>query len=170
MVTLHEVPLDEGEWAGLRGLFSEVADSFAQLHSVVWELVDPVLLELCRLRMAGLLGFKSGLALRSDPARRAGLTEDRIGALPSWPTSSLFSERERAALAMTEQFVIDPNGVDDALAARLLEHMDATEVYTFVNALWAVEALQRASLTLGLAAARPEQGWPGITPSAGNSQ
>ena len=46
--------------------------------------VDPVLVELCRLRMAKLLGSTLDLSLRWRPAREAGLTEARIALLADY--------------------------------------------------------------------------------------
>ena len=46
-----------------------------------WDAVDPVLLELCRLRVAMLLGCAEELAARTPAAVAAGLDEDTIAVL-----------------------------------------------------------------------------------------
>ena len=48
------------------------------------ERLDPVLIELCRLRMATLLGSKLDLSLRYKPALEAGLTEAKVAELASY--------------------------------------------------------------------------------------
>src|ERR1700730_879421 len=85
---LRAAPTD---WDAIGALLPRAATAVADLHRTVWTLADPVLLELSRLRLATLLGFEAGLRLRSDRASAAGLGEDKIAALASWPTSPRFS-------------------------------------------------------------------------------
>ena len=70
------------------------------------ERVDPVLIELCRLRMATLLGSKLDLSLRYKPATEAGLTEEKVRELSSYYKSPLFTERERRCIDFAEQFAL----------------------------------------------------------------
>jgi alkylhydroperoxidase family enzyme len=122
----------------------------ANFVAAAWEETDPVVLELARLRIATLLGAKGELARRTPSARDAGVTEAKIGALPSWPTSPLFDARERACLAFAEQFVMDANGVTDEQVADVTEHLGAGPCYAFVQAVSVLETFQRACLTLGI--------------------
>ena len=118
--------------------------------AAAWEETDPVVLELARLRIATLLGANGELARRTAAARDAGLTEAKIDALPSWPSSPLFDARERACVALTEQFVMDANGVTDEQVADVTEHLGAEGCYAFVQAVSVLETFQRACLTLGI--------------------
>lgn len=126
---------------------------FGALAGVVvaaWDETDPVLLELCRLRMATMLTYPAEQARRTGRAAAAGLDEAKLAALPSWPTSPRFDARERACLALAEQFVIDANGVTDELVADVTAHLGPSGCYAFVQALSVVETFQRACLTLGI--------------------
>ncbi len=67
-------------------------------------------------------------------ARKAGVPEDQINALELWTTSSLFTPRERAALAITEAIVTC--SVDDAT------HADAA---SFFNSAEMIELVMTAS-------------------------
>lgn len=128
-------------------------DAFGALSDVVaaaWDGTDPVLLELCRLRMATLLGFRAEQARRTARARAAGLDERKLAELARWPSSPRFDARERACLTLAEQFVIDANGVTDAHVADVTNHLGAEGCYAFVQALSVVETFQRACLTLGI--------------------
>jgi alkylhydroperoxidase family enzyme len=128
-------------------------DAFAPLSDVVaaaWDETDPVLLELCRLRMATLLGFPAEQARRTLRARAAGLDEAKVAELSAWPTSPRFTARERACLALAEQFVIDANGVTDEHVAGVADHLGPEGCYAFVQALSVLETFQRACLTLGI--------------------
>ena len=157
---LPDLPPGPTDWDRVAALFPGAFEAVANLQRALWAAFDPVVLELCRLRTAQLLGFEAGLAVRSDAARQAGLGEDRIAALGSWPTSPLFSDAERACLALTEQFVMDANGVTDELVDAVLAHYSAADVHTLVNAVSAFETFQRGCLTLGLASS-PEADWLG---------
>jgi len=158
MTWLPDLPPEGTDWERLSALFPAAFEAVEGLHKAVWAAVDPVLVELARLRIATLLGFEAGLVVRSQPARDAGLGEDKIAELASWPTSPLFSPRERACLALAEQFVIDVNGVTDRHIDDVLEHLPSGECYAYVNALSALENLQRACLTLGVTTS-PETEW-----------
>ena len=70
--------------------------------------------------------------------------------LAAWPTSPRFSARERACLALTEQFVMDANGVTDEQVAAVTEHLGGPGCYAFVQAISVLETFQRACLTLGI--------------------
>ncbi len=108
--------------------------------------MDPLLLELCRLRIASLLGCPAELASRTPAAVAAGLDEARVVVLSQWPTSPLFGSRERACLAFAEQFVIDVAGLDDATAGAVRDALGEEGLVDFVNALLVVEQRQRLRL------------------------
>lgn len=60
------------------------------------------LIELVKMRASQVNGCAFCLDLHSKDARRAGETEQRLYLLSAWSESSLYSERERAALAWTD--------------------------------------------------------------------
>lgn len=125
-------------------------DALGRAVVAAWDTTDPVLLELCRLRTATLLDFPAETARRTARAAAAGLTDDTVAELPRWPTSPSFGDRERACLALAEQFVIDANGVTDELVADVTEHLGPEGCYAFVQALSMVETFLRACLALGI--------------------
>lgn len=158
MTWLPDLPEGGTDWERLSAFFPGAFDAVEELQRAVWAAVDPVLIELARLRIATLLGFEAGLAVRSQQARDAGLGEDKIAELSSWPTSRLFSARERSCIALAEQFVMDVNSITDRQVDDVLEHLSSGECYAYVNALSAFENLQRACLTLGVTTS-PETAW-----------
>jgi alkylhydroperoxidase family enzyme len=102
--------------------------------------VDPVTLELCRLRIATLIGSESDLAAR-DP--RAGLDETLVDELRSWPTSARFSDAQRAILGFAEQYTLDANEVTDEQAGDLHQFFTAAELTTLTIAIAVFDALAR---------------------------
>lgn len=111
---------------------------------------DPLLLELCRLRMAQLLGLDAAALARHPAALRAGLDDARVADLPRWPTSPLFAARERAALAFAEQWLLDPGAMRDEECAALRAAIGETGCAAFTMGLALVEATLRLELALGL--------------------
>jgi alkylhydroperoxidase family enzyme len=138
------------DWNELAALSRASVEQFAALHQVIDDNVDPVIVELCRLRIAALIGARAHLALRRPQAAAAGLTEAKIDALARWPESPLFSAAERACLALAEQFCMGAFTVTDADVNAVLEHLDADECYALVNGLWVMEALARMTVVMGV--------------------
>jgi alkylhydroperoxidase family enzyme len=153
MTWLAGVPEGDTDWDRLASLRPEAFDALAAVVGAAWQDTDPVLLELARLRIATLLGNTAESALRSATASEAGLSKTQLEQLAAWPTSPQFTARERACLALTEQFVMDANGVTDAQVAEVTEHLGAAGCYAFVEAVSVLETFQRACLTLGIRSA-----------------
>lgn len=150
MTWLPGTPEGDTDWDRLASLRPEAFDALASVVAAAWQDTDPVLLELARLRIATLLRNTGELTRRTTMASEAGPSETQVAELPSWPTSSEFSARERACLALTEQFVMDANGVTDSQVAEVTEHLGPAGCYAFVEAVSVLETFQRACLTLGI--------------------
>jgi len=118
------------------GLRPALAAAHERLLATIWAgSVSAVTLELCRLRMATLLGSAAALVERSSAAMNAGLTEERIGRLPRWPTDPSFTAEERVCIGFVEQFVIDHQQISDDDVHTLTELLTAEGVVTFTTAL-----------------------------------
>ena len=151
------------DWNELAALAPESVDQFVALHKVIDDSVDPVIIELCRLRIAGLVGASAHLSLRRPKAAAAGLTEAKIAELARWPESPLFSAGERACLALAEQFCMGAYTVTEADVATVLEHLSADECYALVNGIWVMEALARMTVVMGV---DPDPYALGLVPAA----
>jgi len=135
------------------GLRPELYEQYREFAELFWRLrvVDPVLLELCRLRVAALLGCARELELRRPEAAGAGLGEKKIAALDDWRRSSVFSPVERACLAFAEKFVLEPHGLSDEDAAAVSAHLSAAEMVAFTEALALFDGFARFQILLGVA-------------------
>src|SRR5262249_18263905 len=147
---LPGLPAGDSDWARLAACSPDAAAALTDLVAAAWAETDPVLLELARMRIATLLGNRAELTPRTTLAHDAGVAEAKVAALPEWPTSPLFDARERACVALTEQFVMDANGVTDEQVADVTEHLGSEGCYAFVQAISVLETFQRACLTLGI--------------------
>lgn len=135
---------------GVFGQRPDLYEPYRAFADLFWQrrLVDPVVLELCRLRVAQLLGCESEQAVRHRVALDAGLTEQHVERLSDWPTAAGFTEAQRAALAFAEQFVIDSHGIDQAMRDGLEEHFTLPEVVALTEALVVFDGFTRFRLLL----------------------
>jgi alkylhydroperoxidase family enzyme len=142
----------------------ELQPFFREFVGRVWAdgLVEPDLLELCRLAIARVHGCESDLALRYQAACDAGLSEEKVAALPYWRTSEHFSERERHCLALAEQFTLDPHGVDDESFGRVASDLGPQGTVALVYSLAVFDGLARLRAILGV---EPEAAAPVVMPT-----
>jgi alkylhydroperoxidase family enzyme len=106
-------------------------------------LVDPVLLELCRLRIAQLHGADHPLSIRTPEAQAAGLDEAKLARLDAWWKEPGFSELERSALRFAEQFVLDAKGMSDEEARPVVAALGDAGTVAFVEALAIFDGFSR---------------------------
>jgi alkylhydroperoxidase family enzyme len=105
-------------------------DAFAAFEKVMVSArasVDPDLYTLARTRIATLLGVAGEAP-----------SDEKLRALPKWPTSPLFSERDRACLAFAEQFVLDVSAVTAEQRAALASALGAGAA-AFGQMLYAID-------------------------------
>ena len=126
-----------------------VAASLAAAHVAAWAVVDPVVLELCRLRLAQLFGDTAESARRTPAALAAGLDESMVRELPAWPGSPRFGPRERACLAFCEQFFVDVANVTTNETEAISAELGVQGLADFVSALLVIEQRLRLRLAWG---------------------
>jgi alkylhydroperoxidase family enzyme len=132
------------------GLCPELYADYRTFLSHCWShsQIDPIVLELCSVRVAHLVGCEADGVVRHC----AALDERKISALSAWPTSPLFSACERACLSFAEQFVMDPHGISDAQAAEVSAHLGPAGLVGLTEALALFEGFARFRLILGVEA------------------
>ena len=120
-------------------------------HAASIARVDPVILEICRLRMAAVLGSSFSLALRYQPAVAAGLDEQKIAALPQYADSPLFSALERRCIEFAEFFALQSSAIGDEDVAALQEAMGTEPMIYFLKALSVMDQVQRSTVAFDMA-------------------
>ena len=63
---------------------------------------------------------------------KENIDEQTLAALRDWRASEHFSDREKAALELTEEIVADDRDVSDACFARVREHFSEADVLELV--------------------------------------
>jgi alkylhydroperoxidase family enzyme len=121
----------------------DVREALKQAHDAAWKATEPRTLELARLLVALLLHCDA-----EHEARTPGIeiSDSIIKEIPRWPTSPVFTDTERAALAFTEQFVTDVASLSDQTAEALRGHLADAGLNNFTRSLLVVE--QRIRLRL----------------------
>jgi alkylhydroperoxidase family enzyme len=149
-VSVGDDPFSAASRSAVLGLRPELAAAHGALLDTIWQQVDPVLLELCRLRMAKLLGATAAMGERSPEAVAAGLTEDLVERLPRWPHDPAFTDAQRAALAFAEQLVIDHHGTTDEQIGALTAALGPEGVIALTTALGVWDNQHRLDRALGV--------------------
>lgn len=109
--------------------------------------LDPVLLELVQIRASQLNRCAYCIDYHAGDARRAGEREDRIDQLGGWQESSLYTARERAALALAEAVTLLPGGVPDAVYEEAARHFAEPELAQLIALVFTVNVWNRMNVT-----------------------
>jgi len=127
--------------------------AWREFASLFWEkrLVDPVILELCRLRIAQLHEARFPLSTRMREAREAGLDEAKLAALTEWWRSPGFSDLERSCLRFAEQFAMDAQAIGDDEAKPVIAALGDAGTVAFIEALALFDGFSRFCRMLGVA-------------------
>jgi len=112
--------------------------------------LDPKLRELGQMRAGFLCESQFVFSQHCKAARDAGLSEEKIAAVPAWTTASVFSPVERAVLAYTDELVLQLGRVQDATFAALKAQLSDEEILelTYVTGLYFMHAVMTRALKL----------------------
>ncbi|MFC5525197.1 carboxymuconolactone decarboxylase family protein [Rhodanobacter ginsengisoli] len=116
--------------------------------------LEPALIELVLMRVSQINGCAYCLDMHSKDARAAGETEQRLYVLQAWRETTLFSERERIALAWAEELteLTSREAVSDALYEQARQHFDEAalvDLSLLVGVINSFNRLNIAARTVG---------------------
>jgi 4-carboxymuconolactone decarboxylase len=128
--------------------YGALEEATARLHRV------PERLKLlAELKAATLTSCEYCIDIGSQIARRAGLSDEELLALPRYRDSELFSDLEKLAIDYAVGMSRTPVAVSDALFGQLREHFDEAQLVELTNVI-AVENMRgRFNLALGIGSA-----------------
>ncbi|MET8140090.1 carboxymuconolactone decarboxylase family protein [Sphaerisporangium sp. NPDC005288] len=110
--------------------------------------LEAPLLELVRIRASQINGCAFCVDMHTIDARAAGEREQRIYALTVWHETPFFTDRERAALELTEAITLLPqSGVGDEVYARAAEQFGEEELSKLIWAIIMINAWNRIGVT-----------------------
>ncbi|WP_184726212.1 carboxymuconolactone decarboxylase family protein [Saccharopolyspora phatthalungensis] len=107
----------------------------------------PDLLELIKIRASQLNGCAFCLDMHTRDARKLGMGEQRLDLLAAWRETDLYSEQERAALALTEAITNLPGGVPDDVWEEAAEAFSEEQLSVVVWAATVINTWNRLGVT-----------------------
>ena len=106
------------------------------------------LVELVEIRASQINGCAFCLDMHWKDARAAGESEERLYMLPTWREATVYSPRERAALALTEAVTrIAEGGVPDAVYDEARRHFSDAELVNLTLAIVTINGWNRLGVT-----------------------
>jgi AhpD family alkylhydroperoxidase len=135
----------------LKTLAPRVYQAMLALDAAAGEGLEPDLKELVRVRASQLNGCVYCIDMHSTDARAGGESEQRLYALPAWPEAPYYTERERAAFALTDAMTLlssshVPDQVYDRAAACFTEH----DLAQLISLILTINAWNRIAVTTRL--------------------
>jgi AhpD family alkylhydroperoxidase len=119
--------------------------------------IEPGLLELVRLLASRINGCSFCLDLHGRDARAGGESDERIEAVTEWRTSPLYTERERAALALTEAItLVSTSEVPDDVYRRAAAAFDDEQLAALIWAATVINAYNRIAVTTRMTSPAPQ--------------
>jgi AhpD family alkylhydroperoxidase len=141
----------------LKRITPDVSGAMGALHAAAVSAaqdakVEPELLELVRIRASQINGCAFCLDMHTKDARAQGESEQRIYALNAWRETPFFTERERAALALTEAVTLVHDGhVPHAVYAEAAAVFDEAQIAALIWATTVINAYNRIAIATRMA-------------------
>ncbi|KOG76331.1 MULTISPECIES: carboxymuconolactone decarboxylase family protein [Streptomyces] len=151
--TRHHAPADlapeEPQRISVSQLLPDVYKAMVRLDIAARQGLDPVLVELVKIRASQLNQCAFCLDMHSKDALAAGESAERIVQLSAWRESRHFyTEKELAALALTEAVtVLTDDYVPDEVYAKAAGHFEEKELAQLIAAITVINAWNRFGVT-----------------------
>ena len=105
--------------------------------------------ELIKTRASQINGCAYCIQMHTKAAQENGETTERLFALSAWRESPLFTEKERAVLALTEEVtLISDHGVSDRVYRRVSEHFNEEQIAQIIMAITTINAWNRIAIAI----------------------
>jgi AhpD family alkylhydroperoxidase len=108
--------------------------------------------ELVRLRASQINGCGYCTDMHTKDARAAGETEQRLSLVPAWRDATVFSDAERAALALAEEgtrLADAATGVSDDTWQAARKHFDDEQLAALITVIAVINAWNRFNIIAG---------------------
>lgn len=109
--------------------------------------LDKLLIDLIKIRASQLNGCAYCIQMHTEDARSLGETEQRLYALSAWKESPLFSEQERAVLALTDEVTqISNQAVTEQTYQNCQQYLSAHEIAQCIMQITQINSWNRIAL------------------------
>lgn len=109
--------------------------------------LTPIHKELIKIRASQINGCAFCINMHTKDARKAGETEQRIYLLNAWRETDLFSEEEKAILALTEEVTNIQKHVSDETYQKAAGLFDETYLAQIIMAIVTINSWNRLAIT-----------------------
>jgi AhpD family alkylhydroperoxidase len=118
-------------------------------HAVDAAGLEPLLLELVKMRASQINGCAYCLDMHSKDARALGESEQRLHLLAAWREAPCYDSRERAALAWCEDLtLISKQGAPDTVYEKLEQTFSPEEIVALTLAIVAINGWNRLAISM----------------------
>jgi AhpD family alkylhydroperoxidase len=131
----------------------EVYQALLALTNAAAKDIDPDLAELIKIRVSQINGCAFCLDMHSNDARKRGIGEQKLTLVSAWEEAAgLFTERERAALALAEEIteLTGRGHVSDEVYYRAAAVFSERELGQVIAAAMTINAWNRIGITTRL--------------------
>ncbi len=113
--------------------------------------LETSLKELIKIRASQINGCAYCIQMHTEQARAQGETEQRIYALSAWKESPLFSEKERAILALTDEVTqISIQGLTKETYEKALKELGENKLAQSIMQIVAINAWNRIAVSTSM--------------------
>jgi len=113
--------------------------------------LDHNLYELIKLRASQINGCSYCVDMHASDLRNMGETEQRLNLIVVWREAPTFTEKERAALALTEAVtLISEGGVPEDVFDEVRKHFSESEFVALIMAINAINCWNRLAIATGM--------------------
>jgi AhpD family alkylhydroperoxidase len=128
----------------------ELLDAMMALSAAAAKDVDPELGELIKIRASQINRCAFCLDMHTRDARKLGVSEQKLDVIAAWEEAGeLFSDRERAALALTEAIThVTDAGVPDDIYAAAADAFTERELAQVIAMAVTINAWNRINVTV----------------------
>jgi AhpD family alkylhydroperoxidase len=132
----------------LTELNPEAYRHLTQMEALIGRNVDPTLYHLIKLRASQINGCAFCLQMHTAEALKHGETPERMTSLDAWEESPLYTDKERAALAWTEELtLIADTGASSEAYEELKAHFTSEEIGWLIFAIVQINAWNRIAIS-----------------------
>ena len=132
----------------LTQLNPEAYRHLTELETLIARHVEPTLYHLIKLRASQINGCAFCLGMHTDQALHHGERAERVVSLDAWAESPLYSDKERAALAWTEELtLIADSGASKESFEALKPHFTDEEISWLILAAVQINSWNRLAIS-----------------------
>ncbi|MBP1224649.1 carboxymuconolactone decarboxylase family protein [Flavobacterium sp. 1355] len=114
--------------------------------------ITPVLKELIKIRASQVNGCAYCINMHTADARKLGVTEQRIYLLSAWREADVYTEEEKAVLALTEEITLISNHVSEETYENAAKYYDEKSLAEIIMMIITINAWNRIGIATGMRA------------------